>query len=137
MIKISKLTDYAILVLYEMAKKPEGRMSASYLAKETGVPDPTVAKLLKIMAREGLIKSVRGVNGGYVLEKTPESIAVTDIITVIEGPVTITACSDEGNGECCNLSENCPAKKGWQTVNAAITETLGRMTLAEILKDNR
>ncbi|MCB9988988.1 MAG: SUF system Fe-S cluster assembly regulator [Rhodospirillales bacterium] len=137
MIKISKLTDYAILVLYEMAKNPNTRLSAGYLAQKSGVPDPTVAKLLKIMAKEDLVKSVRGVNGGYILERAPEEIAVTDVITAIEGPVTITACSDAENEDCCSLSDNCPAKKGWQAVNAAITDTLGQMTLAEILKDNQ
>ncbi len=134
MIKLSKLTDYAILILYEMAKDNGARASAAALSTRTHLPEPTVAKLLKLLNKQGVITSTRGVNGGYLLEKAPEDIPITEVIMAIEGPVAITTCVDEHPGENCAMEQLCPLKNGWQAVNDVIAEALERVTLADMVR---
>lgn len=132
MIKLSKLTDYALVMLHHMAQDPDMRLSAAALAAQTAIPEPTVAKILKLLAREGFVASTRGVNGGYALQKTPEAIRINDVIAAIEGPVAITACVDQGKG--CARENRCALKKGWQVINRAINESLARVTLADMME---
>lgn len=132
MIKLSKLTDYAVVILYEMAREGGVRLSAASLAERTRVPEPTVAKILKLLVRKDLIISTRGIKGGYALEKKPDEVRVRDVIAAIEGPVTLTACIHDGKE--CPMEDVCALKSGWQVVNNAVEESLGRVTLADMMK---
>jgi FeS assembly SUF system regulator len=124
------LTDYAIVVLSQMGR--DGKMrTAPQLAHETGVPLPTVSKLLKTLATDGVIVSHRGATGGYALSRPPEAITVTQIVSSLEGPIALTACV-EGSGDHCGVEPVCPMRGNWEKVNGAIRGALDKLTLADM-----
>ncbi len=133
MIKLSKLTDYAVVILGRMALGDGKLQTASGLSEKTGLPEPTVAKVLKLLARGGLIMSTRGVNGGYVLSKTPSDINMASVITALEGPVQLTSCVD-GDDACCSHSPNCTMKGKWNPVNDAMQKALENVSLAQMIE---
>ena len=131
MVRLSKLTDYAVVLLAEMAGAKGALLSASALAEKTGLPEPTVAKILKLLAGAGLVKSVRGVSGGYRLERAAESVKLTEIIAAMEGPIALTACT-EGSHENCALEGVCSLNGRWDPVNEAFQAALANVTLADM-----
>lgn len=132
MIRIAKLTDYAVVLLVFMARAPQGVVHAARdLADESGLPLPTVSKVLKCLSREGLVASHRGARGGYTLAKAPTAIRVSEIISAMEGPVAVTEC----NGNCnvaCELESTCPVRDNWQVINAVVQRSLANFTLADM-----
>lgn len=136
MIKLSKLTDYAVVVLAEMSRKSDGGLqTAISLSEKTGLPEPTVAKVLKLLAKGELIRSSRGVNGGYQLSVVPEGISMAKVITAMEGPVALTSCVD-GGSDCCERSGSCSMKGKWNPVNQAMKDALERVTLAQMISNS-
>jgi FeS assembly SUF system regulator len=114
-----------------MTRDPAKLVTATQLAEETAVPAPTVAKVLKELAREGVLTSHRGVNGGYVLAGQPEDITVLQIIRALEGPVALTSCVD-GSLSDCDVESLCPMRGNWDKVNLAVRSALGSVTLADM-----
>lgn len=135
MIKLSRLTDYAVVVLAEMSRTPRdaggGLMAASTLSLRTGLPEPTVSKVLKTLSRNGLITSVRGVAGGYRLDRAAGDIPVSLIIAAMEGPISLTSCVS-GSHESCAHQGRCSMDGRWNPVNAAINAALDKVTLADM-----
>ncbi len=132
MIKISRLADYAVVVLTTLAHQDKELLSAVAVSQRTHLPEPTVAKVLKLLARGGIIESIRGVNGGYKLSRSATRIHVADIIKAIEGPVSLTACV-EGSKEKCDYHAHCRVKGRWDDVNMAIQVALESITLADMM----
>lgn len=132
MIRLSKLSDYAVVVLSQLARDKGRVVSASELATSTGLAEPTVSKVLKVLARGNLIVSMRGASGGYTMERSPAQITVRELITALEGPIAVTACLEENNTDC-GVSHLCAMKGRWGKVNAAIMKTLDDMALDELL----
>jgi len=132
MIKLSKMTDYAVVILGEMSRGNGALQTACGLSEKTGLPEPTVAKVLKLLARGSLIDSARGTNGGYKLSKQPNEITMASVITALEGPVQLTSCVD-GKDECCSHSHNCAMKGKWNPVNAAMQQALENVSLAQMM----
>lgn len=153
MIRLNRLTDYAIVVLGQLAQLREtvesgaesgaesgeakaaeaaGSRTAAQLAQDTGVPLPTVSKVLKMLAHGKIIASQRGVAGGYTLSRDPRSITVAEIITAMEGPIALTACVDGAVGGC-DVEALCAMRGNWDKVNRAIREALSAVTLQEML----
>lgn len=130
--KLSKLADYAVVVLAEMAGHPGALKTAPGLAERTGLPEPTVSKVLKLLTKGGVVTSMRGVNGGYRLEKAPDGISVAAIITAMDGPVAMAACVHGVEG-CCAYERNCGIKKQWDPVNSAVKQALENVTLAQMM----
>ncbi|QDH16220.1 SUF system Fe-S cluster assembly regulator [Swingsia samuiensis] len=128
MLRLSKLADYATVLLVHLGDQ-EGLATASTLAKGTGVPEPTVAKLLKGLAASGLIISHRGARGGYKLAHGLENITIAAVITAVDGPISITACCD---GRECEHSSLCSLSGQWDMVNDALLKTLNGITLADM-----
>ena len=133
MLRLSKLTDYATVVLAHLARHPESRHSAADVAQQTGLGAPTVSKVLKALARGGLVSSTRGAAGGYALARPAHEINAADIIDAIEGPVAVTECSHE-DGDC-SLESICGVGQGWQKINRVIRETLTGITLTELIQN--
>ena len=131
MIKLSRLTDYGVVVMSQMAQNMSALKTAPELAAATGVPTPTVSKLLKLLVKGGLVESWRGVNGGYALTKNIDDITAADIIEALEGPVALTACVDGSEADC-GVESLCPMRGGWEKVNRAIRAALEEVTLAEL-----
>lgn len=130
MIRITKQTDYGIVLLTHLAGQPERLYNAPDLAAETHLPLPMVSKILKLLAREGLLTSHRGVKGGYALTRLPEEISMADVIRILEGPIAITECVDDG-GDCAHQSI-CPVRGHWQKINEAVRGALDGLSLAEM-----
>ena len=133
MIRMTKQTDYGIVLLSRMAGLPERLFNATELATDTHLPQPTVSKVLKILARAGLLDSHRGVKGGYTLARDPEEITVTEVIGALEGPIGITECIDDTPGEC-SLEARCPVRGNWHRINEAIRQALDGISLAEMAR---
>ena len=130
MLRISKLTDYGTLVLSQLAAGGAQPSSAGSVADQTRIALPTVSKLLKALARSGLVVSTRGSRGGYALARSPDEITAAEIIDALEGPVAITECSSS-NGSC-NLEAYCRVGLAWQRINRSIRNALGQVTLADL-----
>jgi FeS assembly SUF system regulator len=132
MIRITRLTDYGIVLLTHFARNPE-RMTrnAPKLAASAHLPLPTVSKILKILAREGLLVPHRGAKGGFSLARSPQDITVTDIISALEGPIALTECNVHGSDRC-SIESLCPVSTNWRRINRAVLDALGGLTLAEM-----
>lgn len=143
MLRLSKLTDYAVVVLIRLSeggraeggKRPrpgtEAVQTSPGIALATGVPEPTVAKVLKALSAADLVTSQRGARGGYRLQRPLDEITVADVITAIDGPIALTACVDGAPGAC-DVRGMCAVKGRWDLVNDAIREALGAITLADM-----
>jgi FeS assembly SUF system regulator len=132
MIRITKQADYGIVLLTRLAQDPEHLFNATELAQETQLPAPTVSKILKILARAGLLDSHRGVKGGYSLARSADEVTVVDIIAALDGPIAITECIDDSPGEC-SKEPFCAVRANWQRINEAIRGALEEITLAEMM----
>lgn len=130
MIRITKQTDYGIVLLTHLAAQPERQLNAPELAAETQLPVPMVSKILKLLVREGLLLSHRGVKGGYSLARLPGEITMAEIIAALEGPIAITECIDVSSD--CSHERLCPVRSNWQRINAAVRGALEGITLAEM-----
>lgn len=130
MFRLSKLTDYAVVVLVRLAAA-EGVQTSPGVSLATGVPEPTVGKVLKALAVSGLVASQRGARGGYRLMRPLSAIAVADVIVAIDGPIAMTACV-EGSGSACEASCSCPVRGRWDAVNDAVRDALSAITLADM-----
>ncbi|MDH4023043.1 MAG: SUF system Fe-S cluster assembly regulator [Gammaproteobacteria bacterium] len=135
MLRISKLTDYGTMILVHLAVHSGRLNSASDVAGGTRLALPTVQKLLKLLARSELVRSVRGAEGGYELARSPASISAAEILDVLEGPLSITECST-GDSRC-ELEDGCPVGGAWQKINRGIRSALGEITLAELAQPPR
>ena len=135
MLRLSKLTDYAVVVLTRLARDgatPSGPVqTALSLAGDTGITEPTVAKVLKVLAHAGLVEGVRGPRGGYRLTKPLASMPLSEVIAAIDGPIALTACVDGGSGMC-EAEGICPVRGRWDPVNDAIRRALSGITLADL-----
>jgi FeS assembly SUF system regulator len=130
MLRISKLTDYATVILARLASEPERRLTAAQLAVETRLAVPTVSKLLKQLQRRGLVLSTRGLHGGYLLARPAGEINAAQILDALEGPVALTECAS-GVSHCC-IEATCLVTKAWQRVNLAVRRSLQEITLLEL-----
>lgn len=133
MLRITRQTDYGVILLTHLAERPGRVYNAPELAAETGLPVPMAGKVLKILARAGLLASQRGARGGYILARSPEAISVAEVITALEGPIALTDCLTHGPGECGQLA-GCPTRGNWHQINAAVQHALARISLAEMAR---
>lgn len=129
MLKISKLADYAVVVLAAMAEG--GRLTAAGLSASTRLPEPTVAKVLKLLAKAGIVSSTRGASGGYALERPVSQVSVAEIIGAVDGPVSLTACVTGTEGAC-GYAGSCSVRGRWDGVNIAIRTALENVSLQDM-----
>lgn len=134
MLRISKLTDYGTVVLAELARGEQAFVSAADIAGSTGLGLPTVSKLLKALARAGLVTSSRGARGGYRLARAAEAISAADVIDALEGPVSITECSAHDSH--CDIESLCRVGGAWQRINVGIRRALDEISLSDLLRAN-
>jgi FeS assembly SUF system regulator len=131
-IRITRLTDYGIVLLTHFARHPERlTRNAPEIAAAARLPLPTVSKILKILAREGLLVPHRGAKGGFSLARSPLDITMADIISALEGPIALTECNVHG-GDRCGIESLCPVSANWRRINRAVRDALSGLTLAEM-----
>jgi FeS assembly SUF system regulator len=132
MLKLSKLTDYSIILLSVLSKDNTRCFSASTLSTMTAIPEPTAAKVMKMLSSGGLVVSVRGAHGGYRSIGSYEETALSQIIDIMEGGIALTDCAT-GDDHHCSIKEKCPMDGCWNTVNKALYETLNTIKLSSLL----
>ncbi len=133
MIRLSKETDYGVIILTQIVSTPEAMLfSARELAVETGIPQPTVSKILKILTRSGILCSQRGAKGGYGLAADPSQISIFQVISVLEGPVALMECIEHPGD--CRQEPTCGVKKHWEIINRRVRGTLEEISLAEMAR---
>ena len=130
MLRLSKLTDYAVVVLVRLDSGNVVQTSPG-IAASIGIPEPTVAKVLKSLSASGLVTSQRGAKGGYRLARGLEDIGVGDVIRAMDGPIALASCV-EGSVTGCDSSALCPVRGRWDPVNDAIQRALSGITLADM-----
>lgn len=137
MIKLGKMTDYAVVILSEIARAGQDNVvKVSSLVETTSLSKATIAKLTKILVKGGILNSSRGMLGGYILSKKPDDITMKDVITAVEGPVALTSCLDHKSTSC--LIQNvCQVRGNWEKVNNEIIESLQRVTIADMISSKR
>ncbi|RPE81043.1 SUF system Fe-S cluster assembly regulator [Vulcaniibacterium tengchongense] len=135
MLRVTKLTDYATVVLTVLAaqaeRAPDAVLSAPELAERAGLEPPTVAKVLKPLAQAGLVEGFRGANGGYRLARPAASIGLLEIVEAMEGPLGMTECSVHAGN--CGLERSCGVRANWRRINDVVIDALRGVTLAQML----
>jgi FeS assembly SUF system regulator len=130
MLRISRLTDYATVLLAALAGEPDRVQTATALAASTHIGAPTVSKLLKQLQRAGLVTSTRGLHGGYQLARPAGEISAAAILDALEGPVALTDCA-AGQGNC-EIEGSCRVSRVWQRLNLAVRRSLYDVSLAQL-----
>lgn len=137
MLRVSKLTDYATVVMTVLAgvvatRGADAVVSAQELGTLARLEGPTVSKLLKQLAHAGLVASSRGVNGGYRLARAADKITIAEIVTAMEGPIGMTECSAQAG--LCGHEPHCGVRVNWQRISQAIAQALAGVTLADMVR---
>lgn len=133
MIRLTNLADYAVVVMTAAARAPTTRWSAAAVADETGIPAPTVAKLMGTLARGGLLIASRGVAGGFTLAHPPSAISIAAIVEAVDGPIALTNCLS-GDAHDCAIEGRCSVRGHWGPINRAVRGALAAVTLAELVQ---
>ncbi len=130
--RLSNMADYAVVVMGAAARHCGGmRTSATELATETGIALPTVQKLVSILSKGGLLRSVRGAGGGIQLARPAAAITLADIIEAVEGPIAITNCISATTCNCA-IESDCTIKPHWAVVNQALRGALSDVSLSSL-----
>ena len=130
MLRISKLTDYATVILAHLAAVPARLQTAAEVSQATGISPPTVTKVLKQLQKAQLVTSARGTHGGYQLSRAAAAISAAAILDALEGPVAITECASKENH--CGIEHVCRVGHSWQRINNAIRRALEDVSLSQL-----
>lgn len=132
--RLSNMADYAVVVMGAAARHCGGsRTSATALASETGIALPTVQKLVSILSKGGLLRSVRGAGGGIQLSRPAAAITLADIVEAVEGPIAMTGCVNE-RGCNCTIQPDCSVKPHMAMVNDAVRGALADVKLTALVR---
>jgi FeS assembly SUF system regulator len=130
--RLSSLADYAVVMMSAAARHcGHAQINAGQLAEETGIPLPTVQKLVSKLSSAGLLRSARGAGGGFKLARPAAAVSLADIIEAIEGPIAMTSCVESGKHDC-GLEGNCRVQAHWPMVNDAVRGALANINLTSL-----
>jgi FeS assembly SUF system regulator len=130
--RLSSMADYAVVTMSAAARHCGGaRVSSAQLASETGLPVPTVQKLVSILTAAGLLRSIRGQHGGLQLARPAAAITLADIVEAVEGPIALASCVDHGKQDCA-LEACCSVRPHWPVVNQALRGALAEVPLSRL-----
>jgi FeS assembly SUF system regulator len=133
LIRLTNLADYAVVVMAAAAREPGVKLSAARVAELTMIPAPTVAKLMGILARGGLLTASRGVAGGFTLSRNPANISVVDVVEAVDGPIALTSCAGNDVNDCV-MEGHCAIRGHWAPINQAVRGALAAVTLADLVR---
>ena len=133
MIRLTNLADYAVVVMAAAARVPDVKLSAARVAEMTGIPAPTVAKLMGTLARGGLLTASRGVSGGFTLARAPSEISVAEGVEAVDGPIALTSCAGT-DGTDCAMEGHCAIRGHWPPINQAVRGALAAVSLADLVR---
>lgn len=132
MVRLSNLADYAVVVMCHAAQYSDTRLSASTVAAATNIPLPTVAKLMGMLSRSGLLISHRGIGGGFSLACPAQDISVAQIVETVDGPIALTQCTEHTVSPC-SLESLCVVRPQWQVINRTVRDALAAVSLADLM----
>ncbi|MDG2001659.1 MAG: SUF system Fe-S cluster assembly regulator [Alphaproteobacteria bacterium] len=132
MIKVSRMADYAILLVCKMSNDENKVYSSQELSIITSLKITTISKILTKLTKANVTDSIRGVSGGYKLTMQAEDISVGNIIDIIDGKIALTVCVEEGVNHNCDLVSLCPSQSNWQIINNTVREALNSVSIAEM-----
>lgn len=131
MLRIGKLTDYAMLILTELAKTPDLHLSATLLSELVHIPAPTVSKILKMLSEAELVTSIRGVDGGYRLARAAQSISLAQVLAAMEGELAMTECCELNHS--CVVTSVCALQHNWKKINKFVYVLLSKISIIDML----
>ena len=132
--RLSSMADYAVVTMCAAARHcGSARISAAELAVETGLPVPTVQKVVSLLSRANLLRSVRGAGGGLKLARPAAAITLADIVEAVEGPIALTACVEQGKHDCA-LKPCCSVRPHWRVVNEILRGALAGVPLTQLAR---
>jgi Rrf2 family protein len=135
MLRFTKRADYGLMAIHYIAVQEDGgAVSAKRIAEEFAIPQELLAKILQRLAKQGLITSQNGPKGGYVLARRPMDITVGQVVRALEGPINIVECLEE-DSECPQMAR-CTLRRPVRKLQAAISQMLDSMSLAELAGDD-
>ena len=132
MLRLSKMTDYGILLMSELAKSGDATQRAPDLAEATFIPQPTVRKIMTTLIQDNLVESVRGINGGYKLQRPAKAINVRELISSLEGDIALTGCEEAGD-KACEQAHVCGTRNNWLKINQAVCDALQNISLEDMV----
>jgi len=131
MLRITKLSDYAVAILGHLARSASPVRTAKDVAAETGLSAAVVSKILKSLARSNLVVSHRGVQGGYRLARQPSLLSVAEVIEAVEGPVALTECGD--SADTCEFVGSCSVQANWLRINQVVRRALSNVSVEDMI----
>jgi Rrf2 family protein len=137
--KVSTRSRYAVAALYDLAlHDSDGPVPLWSIAERQAISEPYLEQLMSAMRKSGLVRSLRGAQGGYVLARKPDDISIGDIVRAMDGPIAPVDCllADEGQAESCQKSAGCIRRKVWAKMRDSINETLDGMTLGDLSRES-
>ncbi len=131
MLRITKQTDYGLMLLAHIASLPSGKtVTARNAAEWSGLSLPMASKILKSLARGGVLESQRGVGGGFQLIESPERTSVADVIRALEGPISMVECG--AHPGTCEQERICPTRVNWALINIEVEKALEKVSLSQL-----
>lgn len=137
MLKLSTKGRYGLKAMFDLAQHfGEGPISLKSIAERQDISEHYLEQLISGLRKAGLVKSVRGAQGGYVLGRETGKITIGDVIRVLEGPIAPVDCVAEEDPECCSKADFCVTRSVWEKVRDSIAGVLDSITLEDMVKDS-
>lgn len=135
--KFSTRGRYGVQIMVDLAQHAtEGPISLKSVADRQKLSEHYLEQLVPELRKAGLVKSIRGSQGGYILAKSPEDIIIGDVIRILEGPIAPVDCTNESDGlSCCEKTDFCVTREVWVKVRDSINDVVDSISLADLLKD--
>lgn len=132
MLRLAKLADYGLVISAALADMGPERVKLEQVAERSGVPVPTVRKIMKLLVDAGLVKSERGIHGGYLLARPAGQISLAEVVQAVEGGMALTECCREDN--LCDVASSCTVQSNWSVVNHTVQTLFNRITLMDMTR---
>lgn len=130
MLRLAKLADYGLLIACHLANLPDELVKLEQVAEATQLPVPTVRKVMKLLVDQGVIRSERGMKGGYSLSRPANRTSIGEVILAVEGGLALTECCLDACQ--CDMYQACTVQNNWNVINQTIGEMFSRITLADM-----
>ncbi|MBX6394752.1 MAG: Rrf2 family transcriptional regulator [Alicyclobacillaceae bacterium] len=133
--RLSNRTEYGLRALVTLAERSGGSpMSTRQIAEIEGIPEPFLDQIMVLLRRAGIVKSVRGANGGFLLAHPPDQVYIGDVVKVLEGSLVLIGCVGEDETLWCDRMPTCHTRKVWVKLSEGIEKALRGMTLADVIE---
>ena len=136
--KITTKGRYGLRALIDLAQYSEIEpVSINSIATRQGISERYLEQLMTLLKKAGLIKSIRGAGGGYVLAKPVEEISVGDVLRALEGSLEPVECAAFSQGDSCEAAGGCVTKYVWKRINESINRTVDEISLKQLVEESR